>query len=235
MWSRRDLLGGFLRRRKEVREGMVRESGLAGAFEAIRDFVLGYRKLARDVEKALETRVLSDDRPGELPRDLERRGEFWFGDKGGIPAPDTWDSKRLPEDLSSEDPAIRETAKAAAVRYGDAALRPLLVPLLRSERPAVRAAVLEIMGSWRDPETLDLLAHRVKEDGDPAVRVRAVLALKELVDERAVEPLLAATLDREKAVRLWAGVALREWLPRLTDNELTRRVEVALTRLQAPP
>ena len=90
------------------------------------------------------------------------------------------------------------------------------------------------MASWRDPATLDLLARRLQEDADPAVRVRAVLALKELADERAVEPLLTATRDREKAVRLWAGAALREWLPRLTEGELKGRVEVALARLQAP-
>lgn len=216
-----------------MRDGVVREGGLAGLWQAIRDFVLGYRKLARDVEEALGAHVPFDDRPGELPRDLERRGEFWFGDKGGIPSPDAWDPKRLPEQLTSEDPEVRGTAKAAAIRHGDTALLPALVALLEHERPAVRSAVLEIIGSWKDPATLDLLAQRLQKDADPAVRVRAVLALKELAEERAVEPLLAATLDREKAVRLWAGAALREWLPRLTGGELKGRVESALVRLQS--
>jgi HEAT repeat protein len=121
------------------------------------------------------------------------------------------------------------------MRHGDASLSAALVPLLESERPAVRSAVLEIMGSWRDPHALPFLTRRLKEDPDPATRVRAVLALKELADDRVVEPLLAATLDREKAVRLWAGAALKEWLPRLGQGELRERVEAALTRRQVSP
>jgi len=234
-WSRRDFLGGIVRRRKEDRGRMVSESGLAGVWQAVREFLFGYRKLTRDVEEALETRVLFDDRASELPRDLERRGEFWFRDGGEAPSSHAWDPKRLPADLSSEDWEVRETAKAAAMRHGDASLSAALVPLLESERPAVRSAVLEIMGSWRDPHALPFLTRRLKEDPDPATRVRAVLALKELADDRVVEPLLAATLDREKAVRLWAGAALKEWLPRLGQGELRERVEAALTRRQVSP
>lgn len=233
-WSRRDLLGGILKQRKEVRGEMLRESGLAGALQAIRDFVFGYRKLTQDVANALEAKVLLDDRSSELPLDLERRGEFWLREGAESPPIDSWDPKRLPDDLSSEDSEVRERAKAAAIRYGDAALRAALVPLLESERSAVRSAVVEIMGSWRDPETLHLLVRRLKEDPDPGTRVRAVLALKELADPRTVAPLLAAIEDREKVVRLWAGVALKERLPDLVGTELKTRVEAALARLYAP-
>lgn len=233
-WSRRDLLGGILKRRKEVRHGLLRDSGLAGVFEAIRDLVFGYRKVTQEVAEALEAKVLFDDRASELPRDLERRGEFWLGGGGAPPPIDSWDPKRLPEDLTSDDPEVRETAKAAAIRYGDPSLRAALVPLLESERPTVRAAVVEIMGSWGDPETLHFLVRRLQEDPDPGTRVRAVLALKDLADPRAAEPLLAALEDREKMVRLWAGVALKERLPDLTGTDLKTQVEAALARLYAP-
>jgi len=234
-WSRRDFLGGVLRRRKEDGATMLRESGLAGAFGAIRDFVRGYRKLTRAVEESLEAKLLFDDRASELPRDMEQRGEFWLREAAEADAGGAFDPTRLPEDLGSEDPAVREAARAAAIRHGDPSLLPLLAPLLESERPATRSAVLEILGSWRDVRTLPLLARRLEVDPDPGARVRAVLALKELEDERTVEPLLAATEDQAKAVRVWAGAALRERLPGLTRAELKERVEAALSRLSAAP
>lgn len=234
-WSRRDFLGGVLRRRKEDGAAMLRESGLAGAFGAIRDFVRGYRKLTHAVEEGLETRLLFDDRASELPRDMEQREEFWLREGVEAAAGGAFDPTRLPEDLGSEDPAVREAARAAAIRHGDPSLLPLLAPLLESERPATRSAVLEILGSWRDVRTLPLLARRLEADPDPGTRVRAVLALKELDAEGTVEPLLAAAEDREKAVRVWAGAALRERLPGLARAELKERVEAALSRLSAAP
>jgi len=214
---------------------MLRESGLAGAFVAIRDFVRGYRKLARTVEEGLEAKLLFDDRASELTREMEQRGEFWLREGAEAAGAGAWDPARLTEDLGSEDPAVRETARAAALRHGDPSLLPLLAPLLESERAATRSAVLEILGSWRDIRALPYLARRLEADPDPGARVRAVLALKELEDEGAVEPLLAATEDGAKAVRVWAGAALRERLPGLTRAELRERVEAALSRLSAAP
>jgi hypothetical protein len=224
-----------LKKDRGAQGDLLRESGLRGALQAVRDLIRGYRKLTDDVKEHLETRVLFDDRPSELPQDLERRGEFWFrsGQEGA--GPYAWDPDRLRDDLTSEDSGTREAARAAAIGHGNAALLPMLLPLLESERREVRSAALDIMGSWKDPGVLPFVTARLREDPDPGTRVRAVLALKELDDERVVEPLLAAAGDGEKIVRVWAGAALKEWLPRLTRDELKRRVEVALSALYGRP
>jgi hypothetical protein len=228
-------MGGVLGKEKQARSELLSGSGVRGALQAIRDFILGYRKLTDDVKESLDTRLLFADRPGELPRDLERQGTFWFGELSQPASSYTWDPNRLAGDLSSEDPEVRDCARAAAIRHGSAGLLPLLTPLLASERPSVRSAVLEVIGSWRDPRALPLLTARLAEEADPATRVRAVLALKEIDDERVLEPLLAATVDSEKMVRIWAGAALKEWLPRLGRDDLRERVQAALARLHARP
>jgi hypothetical protein len=226
--GRRDFLRGIL---KPTDLG----SGLTGIFQTFREVVLGYRKLRQDVADAVETAGAFEDRPSELPRDMERRGEFWLRHLGETPAEYAWDPERLARDLSSEDAPTREAARLAAIRRGDASLCATLAPLLGSEHAAVRASVVEIMGSWKDPRTLPYLVPRLVGDPDPGTRLRAVLALRELEHEDAVEPLLKAAEDPEKTVRLWAGVALRNWLPRLGASALGRRVEAALSRLYTPP
>lgn len=229
-WSRRDFLGGILRQPKEARQGMLKESGFARAFRAIHELVLGYRKLTQEIEETFENKVMFGGGSSELPRDLERQGRFWFGDMAEAPSVGSWDPKRMPGDLASDEADIREAAKVAAIRHGDASLLPALVPLLDHESLAVRSAVLEILASWRDSDTLPFLVRRLQEDPDAGMQVRAVLALKELSDDRVVEPLLGALRSPQKVVRVWASTALRERLSSVTDPAQRARVEAALTR-----
>jgi hypothetical protein len=232
--SRRDLFLGLFKSPGATAARLLSGSGLAPALASLRELLGGYRKLSREVQDAVAPTDFGD-RPSELPRDMEGRGEFWLRPPGDLSPAYTWDPGRLPADLASEDALLRESAKVSAIRHGDASLAEALAPLLESDRPQVRAAVVEVLGGWRDARTLPLLAGRAERDPDLGTRMRAVLALKELDDPRAVEPLLRAALDREKAIRLWARAALGEWLPRLTDPALVQRVEAALAAGRRPP
>ncbi len=86
------------------------------------------------------------------------------------------------------------------------------VALTRHEDHRVRrAAALRLMGMGpRAADAIPELAALLDGDDEPRVRTAAARALGAIRDLRALEPLLSALADPDRAVRLWAWKALRE-------------------------
>src|SRR5690242_10555605 len=114
--------------------------------------------------------------------------------------------------LADADPDVRANAARALERIGDRASVPALLTALNHEADDDAAdAMIHALGASRDPRAADglivALAGRV-----PRLRESAAQMLGTLGDERAVDPLIAATRDQDHEVRLtavWALDALR--------------------------
>ncbi len=63
---------------------------------------------------------------------------------------------------------------------------------------------------WQKADEVDMLIQRLKEDKNEGVRRMAAVALGEIKDTRAVEPLIAALKDKDSSVRNNAAEALGE-------------------------
>jgi HEAT repeat protein len=110
----------------------------------------------------------------------------------------------------------RERLDEAAARLREISGASVQGCLEHSEHPdpRVRRAVALRLADIGEParsaigELLDLLG-----DDEPRVRTAAARALGVLGDERAVDPLIAALVDRDQEVRLWSWKALRKHGP----------------------
>ncbi|MGM0568409.1 MAG: HEAT repeat domain-containing protein [Elusimicrobiota bacterium] len=98
-------------------------------------------------------------------------------------------------------------------------------PLLRDENPVVRSSEARRLGSEKVkeavPELIDALSDEV-----PGVRINAIVALGEIEDERAVEPLMDI-LDEDKlpAARAMAAEALSGFEESRVKNNLLKAAE----------
>jgi HEAT repeat protein len=118
----------------------------------------------------------------------------------------------LEDALSDPDPAVRANAAGALERIGERASVPaLLAALVRETDEDAADAMIHALGASGDPRAADglvvVLSGRV-----PRLRESAAAMLGKLGDERAVDPLIAATRDPDHEVRLtavWALDALR--------------------------
>lgn len=97
-----------------------------------------------------------------------------------------------------------EKAAAAAKRLGTtrqpAALEALLDGLALGLHPRVAAAAIDSVGYHKSPAAIDVLAQYVK-NRNPEVRARAVLALGQIGDRRALGAAWTGFHDADKSVR----------------------------------
>jgi HEAT repeats len=100
----------------------------------------------------------------------------------------------------------RSVVSAAALELGPPVV-PALIPLLKHERPEVRATAAELFGLLDvSGDAAPLVA--LLQDPSPAVRASAALALERVADASAAQELLGALADDEPAVRAAAATAL---------------------------
>ena len=138
--------------------------------------------------------------------------------------------------LSSEDGWIEWNAQETLIEIGEPSVEPLLV-VLYDENPEVRRNAIFTLGEIKDSRAIEPLVQILKNDEDilsdasknalskmgssavdpfidllqnenPSIRVYAIEGLKEIDDERVVEPIINALQDEK--VRLNAIVALGE-------------------------
>jgi HEAT repeat protein/beta-lactamase regulating signal transducer with metallopeptidase domain len=114
--------------------------------------------------------------------------------------------------LADADPDVRGKAAAALERTGERASVPALLAALEREADDDAAdAMIHALGASADPRATDGLIAALGRR-EPRLRERAAQMLGQVGDERAVDPLVAATRDPDHEVRLtavWALDALR--------------------------
>lgn len=89
---------------------------------------------------------------------------------------------------SEDDLLIREDLTWAIVRFGDAAIQPL-IDLMQDKNPAIRHHAAHVLGKIRAPRAVDALIHAL-DDVDVTVVLKAAFSLGQIGDERAVPALV---------------------------------------------
>ncbi len=92
-------------------------------------------------------------------------------------------------------------AGEALIKFGDAALRPLLYALKNNDDPAIRSGAAAVLTEFSDPLIVPALIEALQQDKDALVRQSAVYVLSKKPDARAIEPLITALEDPDPAVR----------------------------------
>ncbi len=152
--------------------------------------------------------------------------------------------------IAGSNPAMRLVAAGILGRLGDRRATAPLVGLLDDADILVRAAGAESLGSLGDPRAANPLARALEREWEDRCRMAMIVALVQLKDTRALEPLLQVldrkrgTLEqRPKAAELLGELgdprAIWPLAAALVDNEpqVRRASTVALEQLdlaQAP-
>jgi HEAT repeat protein len=111
--------------------------------------------------------------------------------------------------LGDKDRSVRESAVCAlGAMGGGRAMEPLIMALIDDfTRAGALVALNRIDPAWRKSETADKTLYRIipsLKDATPAMRAGAAWTLGELGDARAIEPLVAALVEKDENV--WARV-----------------------------
>ena len=128
----------------------------------------------------------------------------------------------LAQTLKDDDKDVRQAAVLALGEIGGAAAVDLLIQSLKDESVLVRYRTAETLGRIGGPDAVDALIGLLKDGGwvaPPAskgkppgkkvwVRQKAIEALAEIGDARAVAPITEALNDKQEAVRQAAQKAL---------------------------
>ena len=168
-------------------------------------------KALGDIERLCE--LLNHSDPGTRGQAAQALGELGRS-RSAAPLVDT---------LSDEVWEVREAAKEALIRIGEAALPELEAILERSEGD-VRRWCGETICAIGGPATHDLLKRLLKDTDDPRVRIAAATALGTTRECFTMEVLMEALEDDSWEVRL---VALRG-LGRLGTREALEPIRAAL-------
>ncbi|HEY1428301.1 MAG TPA: HEAT repeat domain-containing protein, partial [Candidatus Tumulicola sp.] len=117
----------------------------------------------------------------------------------------------LLQTLAHDHPKVRRAAAAALGNFRDREVATALLGVATGDASYfVRAAALESAGKTRDERAFDVLVAASRErTWNGTVEAGAVRGLSELAQERALEPILAATApERDEGVRRAAATAL---------------------------
>jgi HEAT repeat protein len=115
---------------------------------------------------------------------------------------------RAGRDLAGADAAVASAAAAELGRDRSApGLEVLLDALALGLHPQVAAAAIDATAQRKSPAALDVLTHYARHR-TARVRARAVRALGAIYDRRAEQPIFAALVDGEAAVRSIAADAV---------------------------
>jgi hypothetical protein len=133
---------------------------------------------------------------------------------------DDWTRDLAGLDEGRVDEAARRLGESADPR----ALEVLLDALAAGAPPRTQAALLGALAPKHDARALDVLAHFAR-NRNPELRKKAVLALAEIGDARAVVPLEAALSDGVGEVRAAAALALGKRKERSAEPKLIRLLE----------
>lgn len=115
-----------------------------------------------------------------------------------------WAREILLSALGHANPKVRRPVAAALGAFRDAAVASALEPVARGDESYfVRAAALTSLGKTRAPRAFEILAAAVRERSwNGIVAAGAARGLAELADERAIDPLIAATkLGNDEGLR----------------------------------
>ena len=176
--------------------------------------------IAQETDTARLLIIANKGKPADRMQAITRLGRLHFRDA----APD------LIPMLADPDAGIRAAAAMALgsickwqpEKVDDRAVLPL-TQLLKDDAAPVRAAAARALGIIRAPASADGLATLMEKDTDAAVRKAAVIALTEMDDVRAYEPLreMVKTADKQ---------ALREiaWVLSEKDNPQALDIQIAM-------
>ena len=178
------------------------------------DHVGAICKLIRDADlsvqnKAIET-VVRMKAPHTVPHLLELlQDESEYVRRGAVEVlnavADTSAIKDLLGVLRDQDWWVRVRAADALGTIGGPAVVEAVLDLMQDEDPFIRRSAVEILNTTSDERTFDALVNAVANDPDWWVRERAIDALAQLGDARAV-PVLLPLLSQDAEV---ARVAIR--------------------------
>jgi hypothetical protein len=131
------------------------------------------------------------------------------------------EERSVDELVQSALAAISGTERAAAVdaiAYRDpqadeseSRVESVLLSALGDPVEEVRAQAIATLKDTADTIPFDALSQVAREDGRVAIRIQALELLVERGEERALEPVRIALLDREDAVRTRALELIEEW------------------------
>jgi HEAT repeat protein len=122
--------------------------------------------------------------------------------------------------LADRAPVVRATAARAVVSLGPADVASLLTPLLLRDRDEfVRREVAYALGLARSRPAVPSLIQALEADKQPSVRGAAAVALGQIADQSAVEPLAAKLSERRRA----SGIIARVTRRRTEEDEFVRR------------
>jgi len=112
--------------------------------------------------------------------------------------------------LKDHDPYLRgASAEALAMRPRDAALEASLIARLDDPVYAVQVRAVETLGAWKSVAAVPALIKALRSD-EPTLRWKAVVALGQIADARAVDPLeYLRDHDSEVEIRAAAAAALK--------------------------
>lgn len=119
---------------------------------------------------------------------------------------------------------VREDITYAIVRVGDSAL-PLLLDLLKDDRPDVRHHAAHVLGKMAHPDAVAALMD-VLDDEAPMVAAKAVLALQQIGDPAAIPTLLRLLGHPHREVQAALQTAMQHFGTAAVDP-LIRAVEHA--------
>lgn len=112
--------------------------------------------------------------------------------------------------LKDHDPYLRgASAEALAMRPRDPALEAALIARLDDPVYAVQVRAVEALGAWKSAAAVPALIKSLRST-EPTLRWKAVLALGQIADTRAIDPLeYLRDHDTEEEIRGAAADALK--------------------------
>lgn len=128
----------------------------------------------------------------------------------------------VPQMLAEHDPRVRCGILAAAADFDTPSAESICAGALADPDPRVRMEACSTWSRRGGARAVELLAERARTDAELDVRLRALRALGDLRDEKAIPALAQALEDRDPAVQYRAVAALRKVSGRDLGNDVNR-------------
>ncbi len=125
--------------------------------------------------------------------------------------------------LRDEAPSVRAAAVDAVTLCGGRRAVPSLVKCLKDPSWEVRQASAKALAALGETSAVEGLVQIIQDPDHADVRESVIVALGELGDPRAIQPLVLALLDTENTVRNAASSALYKINRRWDDTESAHR------------